>query len=59
PATYNEAMSHPDCEQWLEAMQKELGIMCEMSVYQVTPLPPGYKAISNRWVLEFKDDNKG
>jgi len=59
PATYEEAMLRPDRQEWLSAMEKELKIMAEMNVYQVVALPAGRKAIGNRWVLEFKDDNKG
>jgi hypothetical protein len=30
-----------------------------MGVYWLTKLLEGWKAIGNRWVLEFKEDNKG
>lgn len=59
PATYDEAILRPDRDLWLAAMKKELDIMKEMSVYKLTTLPAGRKAIGNRWVLEFKEDNKG
>ena len=59
PATYDEAVQHPDKDKWLKAMQAELGTMKEMNVYKVTELPKGRKAIGCRWVLEFKEDNKG
>jgi len=59
PATYEEAMKCPDHARWLAAMKMELQTMKEMGVYELTQLPAGRKAIGNRWVLEFKDDNKG
>lgn len=59
PATYDEAMLRTDRDDWLAAMRKELRIMDEMHVYELAPLPSGRKAIGNRWVLEFKEDNKG
>lgn len=59
PATYDEAMLHTDRNDWLAAMKKELNVMNEMHIYKLAPLPAGCKAISNRWVLEFKEDNKG
>jgi hypothetical protein len=59
PATFNKAMLHSDWGEWLSTMQVELGIMKEMNVYCVVPLPEGHKVIRNRWVLEFKQDNKG
>lgn len=59
PATYDEAVLRPDRQEWLTAMKKELGIMADMKVYKVTPLPEGRRAIGNWWVLEFKEDDKG
>ena len=59
PTTYDEAMQRPDKEHWLKAMQTELNTMKEMNVYTVAELLKGRKAISCRWVLEFKEDNKG
>jgi hypothetical protein len=59
PATYEEAMLRSDRLEWLTAMKKELGIMTEMKVYKLTSLPEGRRAIGNRWVLEFKEDDKG
>lgn len=53
PATYDEAMLRTDRNKWLIAMKKELGIMNDMHVYRLAPLPEGHKAIGNRWVLEF------
>ena len=38
---------------------EELQTMEDMSVYEIAELPEGCKAIGCRWVLEFKDDNKG
>jgi hypothetical protein len=59
PATYEEAVQHADKEKWLEAMKAELQTMKEMNVYTTTSLPSNRKAIGCRWVLEFKEDNKG
>lgn len=59
PATYDEAMKRSDSDQWLAAMKAELQTMKDMGVYRLTKLPPGRKAIGCRWVLEFKEDNKG
>ena len=33
--------------------------MEDMSIYEIAELPEGHKAIGCRWVLEFKDNNKG
>lgn len=59
PATYDEATQRPDKDKWLKAMRTELQTMKDMKVYKVTKLPEGRKAKGCRWVLEFKEDNKG
>ena len=59
PATYEEAMLWPDHELWLTEMKTELQTMKDMNIYEIAELPEGCKAIGCRWVLEFKDDNKG
>ncbi|KIJ12246.1 hypothetical protein PAXINDRAFT_52862, partial [Paxillus involutus ATCC 200175] len=43
----------------LVAMEAELKTMKKMNVYETAQLPKGQKAIGCRWVLEFKDNNKG
>lgn len=40
-ATYEEAMQHSDCDEWLTAMKKELQTMKDMGVYKVAQLPEG------------------
>jgi hypothetical protein len=40
-------------------MKTELQTMKEMGVYKLAKIPKGCKAIGCRWVLEFKEDNKG
>jgi hypothetical protein len=59
PATYDEAMCHPNCDHWLVAMHKEMNLMSEMQVYELVPLPNDHHVISCHWVIEFKDDLKG
>lgn len=54
PATFEEALQHPDKDEWLEVVRAELGTMTSMGVYKVVPLPSGRKAIGCRWVFEFK-----
>jgi hypothetical protein len=56
PATYSEAKQRPDAHIWDKAVIKELNLLKTMGVYTLTQLPPGRKAIGNRWVFEFKID---
>jgi hypothetical protein len=41
------------------AMQKEINLMSEMNIYELVELPEGRRAIGCRWILEFKEDEKG
>ena len=60
PATYDEAMRRPNVDRWRAAMEKEMGLLRDMKVYDLVPLPPGAHAIESRWVLEYKSgDGKG
>jgi hypothetical protein len=59
PNTYDEAMHQSDRDSWLAAMKREMNLMSEMQVYELVPLPEDCKAIGYRWVLEFKEDQKG
>ena len=56
PATYSEAMHRPDFDVWEGTVVKELNTLQSMGVYALTHLPPGCKAIGNRWVFELKID---
>ena len=59
-ATYDEAMHHSDVSRWHIAMDKEMGLLHEMKVYDLVHLPLGAHAIGSRWVLEYKSgDGKG
>jgi len=60
PATYDEAMRRPDADRWRAAMEKEMGLLHDMQLYDLVSLPPGAHAIGSRWVLEYKSgDGKG
>jgi hypothetical protein len=45
PATYDKAMRRPDADNWLAAMHKEINLMSEMNVYELTMLPTDRCAI--------------
>ena len=54
PATYKESQLRSDALVWQACVDKELALMKSMNVYVLAILPPGWKAIGNRWVFEFK-----
>ncbi len=59
PRSYEEAMQSGEREQWSKAMDKELASMDEHEVFDITPLPPGYRAVGSRWVFAYKMDALG
>ena len=59
PKTYDEALPCSDRDLWLAAMHNEMNLMSKMNVYELVCLPVEHRAISCRWVLEFKMDLKG
>ena len=50
-------MKRSDQEEWLAAMNMELGLMKEMKVWELVEPPPGRNLVGNRWVFEFKSSN--
>ena len=51
-------MKLPESEkkQWLKACEEELAALEKKKVYELVKLPPGRKAIRNRWVFNTKSD---
>lgn len=56
PNTISEAMALPkeEADKWYEAATKELETMIELGVLELVKLPPGKRAIGNRWVFKVK-----
>ncbi|KAK8670922.1 hypothetical protein V6N13_037534 [Hibiscus sabdariffa] len=51
PKTYQEAVSSPDSEKWLEAMRSEMDSMPENQVWTLVEPPEGIKPIGCKWVF--------
>ena len=45
-------------KEWREAQFEELEALKKRNVYELTELPPGRKAIKNRWVFDIKSDGR-
>ncbi|KAK8610746.1 hypothetical protein V6N13_081902 [Hibiscus sabdariffa] len=56
PKTYQEAVSSPDSEKWLEAMRSEMDSMSENQVWTLVEPPEGIKPIGCKWVFKKKTD---
>ncbi|KAK8652570.1 hypothetical protein V6N13_126600 [Hibiscus sabdariffa] len=59
PRTYQEAVTSPDSEKWLEAMRSEMDSMSENQVWTLVEPPEGIKPIGCKWVFKKKTDMDG
>ncbi|KAK8680761.1 hypothetical protein V6N13_109700 [Hibiscus sabdariffa] len=59
PKTYQEAVSSPDSEKWLEAMRSEMDSMSDNQVWTLVEPPEGIKPIGCKWVFKKKTDMDG
>ncbi|KAK8597148.1 hypothetical protein V6N12_065624 [Hibiscus sabdariffa] len=59
PKTYQEAVSSPDSEKWLEAMRSEMDNMSDNQVWTLVEPPEGIKPIGCKWVFKKKTDMDG
>ncbi|KAK8618171.1 hypothetical protein V6N13_116039 [Hibiscus sabdariffa] len=59
PRTYQEAVSSPDSEKWLEAMRSEMDSMSDNQVWTLVEPPKGVKPIGCKWVFKKKIDMDG
>ncbi|KAL0457635.1 UNVERIFIED_CONTAM: Retrovirus-related Pol polyprotein from transposon TNT 1-94 [Sesamum latifolium] len=54
PATYEEAVTSPNANEWITAMKEEMSSMAKNNVWELVDLPAGRKTIGNKWVLKVK-----
>ena len=59
PITYEEAVSCPQSELWLDAMRDEIQSMRHNGVWDLIELPEGQRPIGCKWVYKTKRDSKG
>ncbi|KAJ9553519.1 hypothetical protein OSB04_017564 [Centaurea solstitialis] len=59
PASYGEAMSGNESEQWQEAMKAEMQSMYDNQVWELTDLPQHCRAVGRKWVFKKKTDMDG
>ena len=61
PNTFKQAVKSPQKQQWLEAMNKEMGMMKSFKVWKLVPrtsLPENTPVITCRWVFRIKLDSQ-
>ena len=59
PVSFDDAMSRPDSDLWLEAMKAKIQSMYDNQVWDVVDLPPSFRPIENKWVFKRKSDKDG
>ena len=59
PASYAEAMAHPDAQVWQDAMEREKESLQEMGSFEEVELPCGEKTVGLIWVYAYKTDADG
>jgi Reverse transcriptase (RNA-dependent DNA polymerase) len=55
PKTYKQAISCPDKDKWILAMEEELRSIIDNQTWSPVDLPKGRDAIGCRWVLKIKE----
>ena len=59
PVSFDDAMSRPDSDSWLDAMKAKIQSMYDNQVWDLVDLPPGFRPIENKWVFKRKSDKDG
>ncbi|KAF5797362.1 putative RNA-directed DNA polymerase [Helianthus annuus] len=59
PQCYSEAMGLKDSLQWELAMKDEMKSLEKNKTWHLIKLPPGKKALQNKWVFRVKDEHDG
>ena len=59
PITYEEVVSCPQSELWLDAMRDEIQSMRHNGVWELIELPEGQRPTGCKWVYKTKRDSKG
>lgn len=57
--SYTTAINGPDCESWIEAMQKEVASLTKYQMGTLVPRPPDTDVIGDMWRFEVKCDKNG
>ncbi|GJQ99374.1 putative RNA-directed DNA polymerase, partial [Tanacetum coccineum] len=59
PANYKAALSDPEFEKWLVAMNAEMQSMYDNKVWRLVVLPPNAKVVKSKWIYKKKTDMDG
>ncbi|GJR05527.1 retrotransposon protein, putative, ty1-copia subclass [Tanacetum coccineum] len=59
PPNYRAALSYPEFEKWLEAMNAKMQSMKDNQVWNLVDLPPNCKTVGSKWLFKKKTDMDG
>nr|GEY22859.1 hypothetical protein [Tanacetum cinerariifolium] len=59
PANYKAALSNPEFEKWLVAMNAEMQSMYDNKGWRLVVLPPNAKVVKSKWIYKKKTDMDG
>nr|GEX25325.1 hypothetical protein [Tanacetum cinerariifolium] len=59
PANYKAALSDPEFEKWLVAMNAEMQSMYDNKVWRLVVLPPNAKVVKSKWIYKKKTNMDG
>ncbi|MBW0461202.1 hypothetical protein O181_000917 [Austropuccinia psidii MF-1] len=57
PKTFRNALRGPCSDQWSKAIEKELGAMVGLKVWDVVDLKPDYRLVGTTWVFRLKTNH--
>jgi hypothetical protein len=59
PKTYRQAIESPEADEWLKAIEAELGAMERLVVWRVVKTPRSARLLGTVWVFRKKSDTQG
>ena len=59
PEDIEQALKCADSDKWIEAINEELDALKSNEAWDLVNLPPGEKAVGNKWVFKIKHDSEG
>ncbi|KAL5777409.1 hypothetical protein ACOSP7_010335 [Xanthoceras sorbifolium] len=59
PECYDETMQVEDSVKWESAMRDEMDSLMSNQTWELAELPPGKKALHNKWVFRIKEEQNG
>lgn len=59
PINFQKAIQSPNAQKWINAMNDEFKSMKDNDVWDLVPLPEGFKPIGCKWIFKTKRDSKG